>query len=75
MENYSLMLIALIALVAICFLPQIHLLIIFLTIYIVKLLNKLLRLIIDVLGTFFCLMFFCPTVLLLIIFCAVSLLF
>jgi hypothetical protein len=72
MENYSKILIAL---VAICFLPQIYRLTTCLTMYIAKLLNKLLRLIIDLLGIFFCLIFFCPTVLLLIIFCAVNLLF
>lgn len=66
MENYSQMLIAL---VAICFLPQIHLLIIFLITCIIELFNKLFRLIIDLLGILFCLIVFCPHLLFLIIFC------
>lgn len=71
MENYSQILIALVAL---CFLPQIHLLIIFLITCIVELFIKLFRLVIDLLGIFVCLIIFCPQVLLLIIFCIYKLL-
>ena len=69
MDNYTLIIFGLII---IGFLPQIHLLSIFLIMCIVDLFNKLLRLVIDLLGIFFCLIFFCPTALLLIIFLVVS---
>jgi hypothetical protein len=66
MENYTLVSVGLIIII---FLPQIHLLSIFLITCIVELFNKLLRLVIDLLGIFFCLLVFCPVVLFLIIFC------
>jgi hypothetical protein len=58
----------LIGLVVLRFLPVIHLLSIFLNMYISKLFNKLL-------DMFFCLMFFSPVALLFIIFCVGFLLF
>jgi hypothetical protein len=72
MENYTLMLVGLII---ICFLPQIHLLSILLITCIVELFNKLLRLVIHLLGMFFFLIFFSPVALLFIIFCVGILLF
>jgi hypothetical protein len=66
MENYTL---ASVGLIVLFFLPQIHLLSIFLITCIVELFNKLLRLVIDLLGIIFCLLVFCPVVLFLIIFC------
>jgi hypothetical protein len=65
MDNSTLIIFGLII---IGFLPQIHLLSIFLFMFIVELFNKLFRLVIDLLGIFFCLIVFCPPVLFLIIF-------
>ncbi len=55
-------------LVIIGFLPQIHLLSVLLITLVVELFYKLLRLVIDLLGIFVCLIIFCPVVLFLVIF-------
>jgi hypothetical protein len=55
-------------LIIIWFLPQIHLLSIFLIMSIGELFSKLSRIIIDLLGIFVCLIIFCPVVLFLVIF-------
>ena len=66
MENLS---VIIIGLVIVGFLPQIHLLMTLFIMFIGKLFHKLARLVIDLLGILFCLIFFCPApILFLIIF-------